>query len=320
MVALKPQPADWYIVGAGALGCLWASYLRLAGFKVSLIVRRQQQADSLRQHGLQFSPSPTASAQTIEVDAVSLDELALQQPQLKQVIIATKAYQSLDACQQIQAYLQPQSQILLLQNGLGSQQQVCQQLPQHSIYALVSSDGALFESPNRICHTGQGANQLGLLQGENALNQASNSVFQALQQSQLNLSWQANIEFALLNKFAINCAINALSACLDCRNGELINTENNAKFKALCAEIQLIISALCQQQKLAPIDVYQQALNVVHNTAANSSSMRQDIKLQRRSEISFINAYLVKQAQSLKIACPLNQQLLDKIQELGPKP
>lgn len=310
----------WYIVGAGALGCLWASYLSQAGLAVKLVVRRKQQAQALNQTGLQFKRLDAAHSLNLQIQTITLAQLACEAP-LQRVIIATKAYQSVAAGECLKPYLGSAAHVLLLQNGMGSQQGVCALLSQHNIYALVSSDGALLHTSNEIHHTGIGHNQLGLLQtaGDKALGSTSAKALLAqLQTSQLEIRWHESIEQALLNKLAINCAINALTATLDCRNGELANAAKLPRFKALCDEIQIIVDALCQERKLEPIAVYSQALAVVQKTAANSSSMRQDIKLQRPSEIAFINGYLVNLAEKLNLPSALNQQLCEQIYQLSP--
>lgn len=57
--------------------------------------------------------------------------------------------------------------------------------------------------------------------------------------------------------------------------------------------------------------------DVVSKTANNSSSMRQDIKLNRPTEIDFINGFIVEQAKKLNIATPENEVLLAQVKQLS---
>lgn len=319
---LNPStPPHWYIIGAGAQGCLWGAYLMKAGLSVSFIVRRKEQQQTLQQQGLQLSNSQGIHEPPSPVDVILSDEIPLKEPFIQQCLIATKAYQSFAAAQSLQPYLHEHASVVLLQNGMGIQQSITELLPQKSLYALVSSEGALLKHDGHVAHTGLGKNQLGLLNEQQHLNnrpQGPDTIFWQLHSTLLNLEWQPDIQAALIKKLAVNCAINALTACLDCNNGDLGKEPNLTQFQVLCSEIQLVISELCKQHQVADIHVYEQALHVVKSTAKNSSSMREDVRHQRATEIHAINGYLLKQAQSMNINCPLNDSLMQQVLNLTP--
>lgn len=316
---LKSTNPHWYIVGAGAQGCLWAAYLLQAGFNVSLIVRRKEQQQKLIKQGLLLRTIKQTDKQLMPNNILCSQELHKTRPSIQHCLIATKTYHSLEAAKNIQPYLQTNAALLLLQNGMASQQEVCKLLPQHRLYALVSSEGALLKQGHHVIHTGLGDNQLGLLRlPPPETTKTPDYIYQQLQCSSLTLHWQTEIKQALINKLAINCAINALTACLDCRNGALTQAPHLERFKALCHETQKIISKLCEQYELNAIDVYTQALNVAQKTADNSSSMREDVRQQRPSEIHAINGYLIKQAQQMGLDCSLNQALMQQVLNLTP--
>ena len=60
-------------------------------------------------------------------------------------------------------------------------------------------------------------------------------------------------------------------------------------------------------------------LNVINATANNYSSMHQDIAFMRKTEIEYINGYVLKMATKLKIKTPTNHFLVEQIRRLETK-
>jgi 2-dehydropantoate 2-reductase len=61
---------------------------------------------------------------------------------------------------------------------------------------------------------------------------------------------------------------------------------------------------------------YQTTVEVCRATAANVSSMRQDVLKKRRTEIDAINGAVVKEAASFGIKTPVNASLVGRIKEM----
>jgi 2-dehydropantoate 2-reductase len=100
-----------------------------------------------------------------------------------------------------------------------------------------------------------------------------------------------------------------------CLNGELKTRADLAeKLGHLCDEIAAIATA-AGQSELA-VRLHQQVSKVVSDTAANRSSMLQDIDAKRRTEIDYISGYLIQTAAELNIRATLNEELLAEIRKL----
>lgn len=125
----------------------------------------------------------------------------------------------------------------------------------------------------------------------------------------MSLHVDHNIAGRLWRKFAINCAINALTVIHDCRNGELLTLPlAHADLIAVCAEIERIYAGLPEAPSLP--DLYQQVVEVLQATADNWSSTLQDVRRGRLTEISQLNVYLCELAHSRGIDCSLNEDIL----------
>ncbi len=296
------SPQDWHILGAGSIGCLWASKLLKKRQQPIIIVRppKDQSSAELKLVDLDGAvhcwPVGTVTAQT------------LNQP-IERLLLCTKAQDAFGAIHSIANKLADNCQIVLMQNGMGSQQQIAQAFDQHTVYAASTTEGAWLKAPFYVCHAGTGSTWIGPITNK-AKQQDSN--FPCLSDTVFHVK---NIEGKLWDKLAINCAINGLTALYDCRNGELLTSEKYRKqLYRLIEEIIAVRKALAIP---APDNLQQIIENVCKSTGANHSSTCMDARQNRKTELAFINGYLIRQAQQSGIQTPVNNALMNDLSEAG---
>jgi 2-dehydropantoate 2-reductase len=54
------------------------------------------------------------------------------------------------------------------------------------------------------------------------------------------------------------------------------------------------------------------------DTAANTSSMLQDVRARRRTEVRYLNGYVAAKGAEHGIACPWNREMCRRVEELLP--
>lgn len=283
-----------YILGSGAMGCLWASYL-CDQHSVQMI-QRQPLTQTFK---FMYLPDKRL------IDVISTDITNIEPP-IERLILATKAYDALSACQQIAPKLHQHAQVILLQNGLGSQQHIQQAFPDLRLYGCSSTEGANMPDKHTLVHAGKGINTIGALHPEATANRLRtwlpNTIFE----------WCGDITQVLWRKWMINCAINPLTFIYQCTNGELLNQpEYYRHMVSITDEIDAITQAKGYQLPSA----LSLAEHVCKLTANNISSMLQDRHNQRDTEIAFMTGYLLEQARNLGVPCPVNQMLYKQIDE-----
>ena len=84
----------------------------------------------------------------------------------------------------------------------------------------------------------------------------------------------------------------------------------------MCEEISRLLPAAGQPQQ-APEDLRETIEAVARKTAANTSSMRADVKAGRTTEIDFINGYLARLGHQHGIPVQVNQMLAEQVQQLN---
>lgn len=286
---------SWHILGAGSLGSLWAARLARAGLPVQLILRDRQRLQAYRQAG---------GLTLVEQDQTRLYPVAAQTPDnaqpIQRLLLACKAYDAEAAMAQLAPRLVPGAELILLQNGLGSQDRVALRVPQARCILASSTEGAFRERDFRVVFAGHGHTWLG-----DPREPTPPAWLNDLEQSGIVHDWSLDILGRLWRKLALNCAINPLTVLYDCRNGGL--REHPAEIASLCAELGELLQR-CGQGAAAH-ELHEEVLRVIQATAANYSSMHQDVSQGRRTEIAYLLGYACAAAQRHRLALPHLQAL-----------
>lgn len=129
-------------------------------------------------------------------------------------------------------------------------------------------------------------------------------------------------EVAQMEKLVVNACINPLTAMMDCKNGELLRSNQTVsmmkKIVDECSQCfrqnSEVLAAVPEASAiLSPERLFRQVVLVCQNTAQNSSSMREDISSGKMTEIDSINGYVVKLGLQSGIPTPVNTTLYNMI-------
>lgn len=294
--------AHWHILGAGAMGCLMAARLHAAGCKVTVLLRQAQANQSV-----QLALEEGGARREITLPGSDAKDTG----EISHLLVTTKAYDVEQAVRSIVHRLDGQSQVLLLVNGLGYAQPLLQDFPWLQLFYGTTTQGAYRTAPYQVCHAGSGQTRIG-----RPGHPAAPAWMSQWQQALPDCRWEADITRALWLKLAINCAINPLTALHNCRNGALASREDLAREVAgLCAEIAELTKAQGYMELAA--DLHQKVQAVIKGTAENHSSMLQDVRGGRRTEIDYITGHLLRIAAQCGVDMPRNQALLEEVHALG---
>ena len=297
----------WHILGAGALGSLWAARLARAGLPVRLILRSAQRLDEYQRAG-GLGLRENDNLERFDIPA----ELPDAPTTIRRLLVACKAYDAEAAVSRVAARLAPGAELLLLQNGLGSQQAIAERWQQARCIFVSSTEGAYREADFQVLFAGRGQNWLGDPHGG-----AAPAWLDELDQAGIAQTWSTEILSRLWRKLALNCAINPLTVLHDCRNGELL--QHPAQLAVLSEELGRLLVA--SGQPAAANDLENEVLRVIEATAANYSSMLQDVCLGRRTEIAYLLGHACATAETLGLPTPklhaLHQRLREHLRQRG---
>ena len=286
------------VAGVGALGTLIAWHCR---FETLFTHNRRQQTE--------FSLQASASASDISPKVDTFSAPLWRGENIDWLIITTKAAATLEILSDLKDHLKNTSRILLLQNGMGQQEDASAWLERNGIntelWVASSTEGAYKANDGTVIYAGKGQTLAGRWQpsGETARAQLPPA-----------MKLTTDIKQVLHEKLAINAIINPLTAHYRCRNGELLtDSEKHSDFKALSIEVATLFKELNWK---TGFDIQQQAAKVAAATAQNQSSTFQDVLHQRRTELPYICGYLLQNAKQNGLNAPLTESLYQSISAL----
>jgi 2-dehydropantoate 2-reductase len=281
------------VLGCGALGQLWLTALRKHGHDVQGWLR---------------VPQPYCSVNLIEEDGTIFNEsLTANDPdflaQSDMLLVTLKAWQVSDAVKTLAATLPASSPILLLHNGMGT---IDELKSIHQPLLMATTTHAARRDGNIIIHVASGVTHIGPAREQDG---DYSYLADTLQEVLPDVAWHNNIRPQLWQKLAVNCVINPLTALWNCPNGEL---KNHPQLVAtLCNEIASVIEREGLHTSADDIRCYVE--QIIDSTAENISSMLQDVRGLRHTEIDYITGYLLKRARAHGINVPENARLYDMV-------
>lgn len=302
------------VAGGGSLGLLLAGKLSAAGCAAEVWTRSAGQAERLRREGIAIVAGEGGAMSTAAVRAAPLDEasapagaivlLAVKQTALKPPLL-----------DQLRRALAPGCTLIAFCNGIGHFDKLRAALPGVGLAAAITTEGALRRDPATVVHTGSGGIWLGRaplfaelppryaeLPNMHRMQVAENRLHQA----GFSVSMSNDMIERTLRKLLINAVINPLTALLRIRNGELPATPARLDLmKQLFDETESIL----RECGLDAGPHWDELLNVCERTAANRSSMLQDVLAGRETEIEAINGAIAAMAEGLGRAAPRNGQI-----------
>ncbi|OXR99368.1 ketopantoate reductase family protein [Shewanella algae] len=296
------------ILGIGAIGQLLAQQLAAAGLEPWLLPRAN--TPSLAEQGEKQVYTLELGDQSLQTSFLCLAQDSSKLKQLDLLLVTVKAYQVEAALEPLLPKLHPDCRILLLHNGLGPHQSLAAKLNGRPLSLGTTSQGALKLSSNHIRQTGSGLTQIGDLIGAPMPEVMKAVLLNAIPGSQ----WSDTILEALWQKLAVNAVINPLTAIHRVNNGALAAPEFEG---TICAILDELLQVAKQEGIALTFDtLHARVKEVIRLTAANYSSMYQDLKHGRKTEIDYINGYLQQRAEQYGLTLPINSELLAQIKAL----
>jgi len=294
------------IVGPGAMGCLFAARLRKDNHNVALLDYRPERAALINKEGIRVEG--VTGEYGIHVPTVI--GKSSEAPDI--VLICVKANQTKAAAQNLKTWLDPETRILTLQNGLGNMETLEEIFGEGKVLGGVTSEGATLLAPGRIRHAGEGETIIG---PEDPPGGALAEIISLFASAGFRVRSAENVYDLIWGKLIVNVGINALTAITRLKNGLLPEIEGT---KAVLegAVHEAVTVARARGVNLPYPDPFERVLEVCRATSGNMASMLQDVLRQRETEVAFINGAIVREGKALGIPTPVNSTLTFLVQAI----
>lgn len=272
------------VVGPGALGCLFAGRLANVGVKTHLIDYDQKRAERLSRGGVKIErDGETATASP----AVSTKIPA----NLDFILVLTKAYSTASL------KLPPDTPVLTLQNGLGNVENLCSIIGSARVLAGTTGEAATLVSEGHTRHVASGITKVGAWTScdpKPVVAVLASAGFETdVTESPGQLLWE---------KLAISAGINPLSAILNVPNGQLLmNKDTRQLMRDLVVEAVKVAATEGYRFEQSLVEI---AESLCETTSENISSMLQDIRAGKQTEIEAISGEVLRRAQIASLPTP----------------
>lgn len=295
------------IIGAGALGVMYAGAIARSGSSVAFV------ADPERTRRLRARPITLND----EVVDVAIDEWGTRR--YERIIVAVKHHHIPELSRHLPTIVGPDTTIISVMNGIDSEQQLAEALGDSEdprvLYAMAAGMDAVRDG-SAVRYASLGT----IFFGEKHNVEARPSPRVAALQRFFDLvgiTWKtpADMERALWNKFMLNVGINQWSAVLRARYGVFHSCENARML------MRRAMSEVLQIARRRKIDLSERDIDdwfgIVNTLSAEGkTSMLQDIDAGRKTEVEMFAGRVVEIGAELGVPTPVNEILLEAIHTL----
>ena len=327
-----------HILGLGNIGCYMAVALRSlpppTAPAVTVLLRPETLPHfrhSVSLTSLASGSMLTATGFVAESSSPSGFPSPSQPPPIRHLIVATKSYQLRDALRPLLPRLSRSTTIVLTQNGVPA-------LPADLFpradaiprcFTAVTTHGIYSSATERFAVTlaGVGSVVVGPVSAASAGSGGDSGSDSWLLEQLARTGAEivhtpSELQCRQRAKLAVNAAINPLSALHGVRNGQLLGIPTAVDaMRAVVAELVAVARpdggyGCPAEQEQEQDELWRVVERVAHATQNNYSSMLQDVRAGRRTEVREINGWIAARGRQLGVPCPQNRRLVSEIEAL----
>ncbi|MEX2374887.1 MAG: 2-dehydropantoate 2-reductase [Dehalococcoidia bacterium] len=296
------------VIGAGAMGGLWASQLTASGHEVTVVDVSESVVERIRAEGLEVegpggertTSHPRATTHSESIGVVDV------------VFFFVKAAHT-DSAARVAVSLVAESTIVAtLQNGWGNADVLAGHFRPAQIVMGVTYNSATVRAPGQIAHTGSGPSFIGSYEKSGP---PPNELAELQDSADLPTTIAGDIRQEVWKKLILNAVTLPTSALTGLTAGALGSSAVMSDLlKALCDESVAVANAMGlgidPSERLSTIHA------VLERAGAGKASMLQDVEARRKTEIEVINEAVVKEAARYDLAVPLNSAMTSLVKAL----
>jgi 2-dehydropantoate 2-reductase len=285
------------IAGSGSMACLFAARLVAAGIDVTMLANWPAGLEALQRFGVTVVEAD-GRQQSYPVKATNVPQWCAG---ARYALVLVKSWQTERTAHQLAQCLAPDGVALTLQNGLGNLEALGAVLGANRAALGVTTTGANLLGPGQVRPAGEGVITLGV-------HPLASKLADLLRSGGFVVETSQDPSSLLWGKLVINAAINPITALLGIPNGEILERPTARGLLAALAREAAAV-AVSQGVRLPYPDPVQTVETIARRTAANRSSMLQDVTRGAPTEIDAICGAIVAAGERAGVPTPVNRTL-----------
>jgi 2-dehydropantoate 2-reductase len=297
------------IVGAGAMGSVYAGLFGSAGHEVWVIDPWQEHVDAIRQNGLRVEGASGDRVVPIRATAE-----AAEAGEADLVVIATKAMDVETAAGSARSLLGPETVVLSIQNGLGGPDAAARVLGDDRVVVGVAGGfGASIVAPGHAHHHGLELIRLGERRGR--VTPRIEALAEVWRSAGFTVKTFDDVQRLVWEKLVCNVAFSGPCTILNRTVGDVMNDPDAWSVAAGCAaEAYAVGRASGVELGFDEPVAYVRAFG--EKIPGARPSMLLDYLAGRRTEIDFINGAIPRVGREVGVVTPLNDTVTALVKAL----
>jgi 2-dehydropantoate 2-reductase len=301
------------IVGGGAIGRLFGSFLGKGGHEVNLIDIDQEVIGALQGEGIGLMAQDEEDRDVIVTIPVTALNNGSKVESCDLILLLVKSQATQAAARSIAHLVTDTCPVISIQTGLGNLEAIKEVVPEKNILLGITFMSGTALGGARVRQGGIGTTYIGEMNGD--FTPRLEKIAKVFMDCGIVTQMAHRILGRLWCKVIIYSAINPLSAILKVPNVCLTSEEESTSLmKALLDEGKQVADA-CSIDLVCP-DLYQLLYDTCRQSANNLSSMLQDILNERGTEIDAQNGAICRYAEQHGIHVPTQRTIFQLIKLL----
>lgn len=289
------------VVGGGAVGGFFGAHLARHHQHVSFLLRPRTLA-AVRDHGLTIRSAGAGGTFVVRPNAAA-DPRDLPKPDL--IILSMKAYDLDATLDQIEPVVGDETVVLTLQNGVDIEERILARWKNACVIGGVAFIYSKIIDPGVIEHYKRGSVAIGALYPSQTSH--VKEIAEIFSQAGLPCQISDDIRHSKWEKMCWNCVFNPLTVMIDDRiskaldHPEMLQTIHQIVAEVVAVAVRLNVPLA--DDMAAKVLRWSQEIRDIH------TSMYDDWKAGRPTEIEALNGYIVRRGREFGIPTPLNEAL-----------
>ena len=317
------------LIGLGAIGTIIAADLAKNGFPLYVVTKHQETMDVIEKRGLKVTG--ISGDYIVKKNITPVPKIEDLPDELNIVFMVTKLTHLEDALERVKPKLSKNFTLVTMTNGM-IEEKLSLQFDKRNLLGCVVGFGATKTGHAESRKTSPGEMAIGRLDGKQQ--SIDRDLIEKLSHTELT-KWSDNILYDKFSKLLINLSVTSFGVISGLTLGEMLSrkTTRLAFLTVMTEGVHVADAKGFKLPKINNLNPYflaltekelrgfslkhflkQTIIKIIGRKFRNiRSSSLQSIESGRKSEIDFLNGYIVKEGEKLGVKTPLNKFVLDDV-------
>lgn len=295
------------MIGSGAAGSVFASYLKLGGAELWLVDRYKAHMDKIAADGMTFVSPDGEKLLTGFHTAPSAESIGI----MDVVILMVKATQTDDIMPSLAGCIGESTVVVSLQNGLGNEEVLGRYVPESRILYGFGTIGTELPEPGKCVSKPESGviMRFGAAEKSPLLDKVGSKLEKCFCDGGCSARFEADIRPFVWKKAISNSGYNTLSALLRLKVGPILDCESGVELiRKVWAEGCAVAMAVTGVDLRK--DMEEELPRLRDGFAKYYPSMAQDVLMhQRQTEVELLNGAIVRYGREMGIQTPVNEAM-----------